>query len=428
MRAPSGGSRGGSRSGSSRSQSPGHGHGQGARTGGIREKIQALRDKKEQRAGGKLDSLRERLHTRLHSSNQSRVPNQSAERVTVTSRGIGRGAALAKIAERCESQPRTIDNAAVREARAHIKGWRPDAAHPATREQYRKTTERLARTGKLPEQAAGTTSAFYAHRAALVHEAKAELREGLTARDKAVREKNQAARHDAEKRISSALAVLERYPPGSDKADNFQRTSAYKGAHQSGRSNGKREALAERTPGWRDRTWEQVRDRDKDAVAVLALTGARPAELVKGVQVEKTGAGLRFTIQGAKVDDATGRGQKVRSIEVSRAEASKSAEGRHLLAGPAHREVRLDGTPSAFAHCIERAGERAGVERVSPYDYRHAFASRAKADGVERGALAEALGHRSAASAAAYGGAGMGGRSGSGGGFSRASASRPTRA
>ena len=420
MRAPSGGSRGGS-GGGSRTRSPGHGG--RPEGGGIREKIQALRDKKEQRAGSKLDSLRERLHTRLHSGQGA--PRQAADRVTATSHEMDRGAVLSKIAERCESQPRTIDNAAIKEARAHIKGWRPDEVRPDTRNQYQKMTERMHKTGKLPEQAAGTTRAFYTHRAALVHTAKTELRESLTARDRAGREQNQEARHDAEKRIGAALAVLERYPPGSDKADNFQRTSLYTGAHQSEHSNGKREALSERAPGWRDRVFAEVRDRDKDAVAVAALTGTRPAELVKGVQVEKTGAGLRFTIQGAKVDDATGRGQQSRTLEVSRADAAKSAEGRHLLAGPSSREVRLDSTPGAFAHRVERASIRAGEERpASPYDYRHAFADRARSDGAGRDELAAALGHRSEASQSAYG---AGGGSG-GGGFARASASRPTRA
>ncbi len=184
-------------------------------------------------------------------------------------------------------------------------------------------------------------------------------------------------------------------------------------------------ALAERAPDWRERVFQNVRERDRDAVSVAALTGARPAELAKGVQVDRMkDGGLRFTVQGAKLDDATGRGQKSRTIEVTRADASKSAEGRHLLAGPASREVRLDSTPGAFAHRIGRSGERAQIERVSPYDYRHDFADRARSDGAGRDEIAAALGHRSETSQAAYGGrAGTGG-----GGFSRASASRPTRA
>lgn len=393
--------------------------------GGIRGKIQALRDRKEQRATGKLEQLRDRLQTRLHSQEGSRTARQSADRVTAPT--PDRGDMLAKMAERSGVQPRTINNAAVKEARAHIKGWRPDMIRQTTREQYQKTTDRLARTGQMPEQAAGTTRAFYSYRASIVHTAKTELRESLTARDRASREKNQEARHDAEKRIGAAMAVLDRYPPGSDKADNFQRKSLYQGSHQSERSNGKREALAGRAPDWRERVFQNVRERDKDAVSVVALTGARPAELMKGVQVDRMkDGGLRFTVQGAKLDDATGRGQKSRTIEVTRADASKSAEGRHLLAGPASREVRLDSTAGAFAHRIERASIRAGEDRqASPYDYRHDFASRAKSDGAGRDALAAALGHRSEASQAAYGRAGTGG---GGGGFSRASASRPTRA
>ncbi|WP_215878934.1 site-specific integrase [Acidithiobacillus ferridurans] len=337
-------------------------------------------------------------------------------------------AGLAERAGKPDRLRREIDNGAVKEARAYVKGWSPQV-QTRTQAQYEKLTDRLQATGKTPEQAAGTKAAYYAYRAAAVHEARSELKEALTARDKAARTQDAAGRETAEDRIRNAVAVLEHYKPGErDKVRDKQRKWDYTGPEKSERSNGKREAVGKRDAGWRDRVWEQVREKDKDAVAVLALSGARPAELNKGVAVTRTKDGLRFDISGAKVDDRTGRGQEKRSVSVTKEAAEKSPEGRHLLTELRRtgdtRTVTPDGSTDALSRRLGRAGERAGEQHVSAYDYRHAFADRAKADGADKGELARALGHRAEESQAAYGGAGGGG---SGGGFSRATASRSVR-
>ena len=332
--------------------------------GGIREKLAEKRAEHSGRDRQKTEALRERIKSRMDSRNSENRGTGQMARPKATRQD--KVAGLAERAGKPDRLRREIDNGAVKEARAYVKGWSPQV-QTRTQAQYEKLTDRLQATGKTPEQAAGTKAAYYAYRAAAVHEARSELKEALTARDKAARTQDAAGRETAEDRI-------------------------------------------------------------RNAVAVLALSGARPAELNKGVAVTRTKDGLRFDISGAKVDDRTGRGQEKRSVSVTKEAAEKSPEGRHLLTELRRtgdtRTVTPDGSTDALSRRLGRAGERAGEQHVSAYDYRHAFADRAKADGADKGELARALGHRAEESQAAYGGAGGGG---SGGGFSRATASRSVR-
>ena len=236
----------------------------------------------------------------------------------------------------------------------------------------------------------------------------------------------------AEARIRGAVKTLERYPPGTgDPRADMQRPSAYQGAAHSDRSNGKRDALDSRPVDWRDRIWSEIKERDRDAVAITALTGARPAELTKGVRVQHTKEGdLTFEIKGAKLGDD--RGQAKREIVISKEEASKSVEGRHLLTQIKEgqgRDVHI-GDAKNFSDRVRHASERAmpGERSVSPYDYRHAMASRLKADEhLTPADRAAALGQQAERSQETYGRASSAGQSGSGS-ISSARASSSTRA
>ena len=335
----------------------------------------------------------------------------------------------------------------VKEARALVKDWKPDQVSDKTQARYDTLNERMQRTNQKPEQIAGTRGSFKIYRAATVHAARTELRAALKDRDailraakteKAVRKseqnpaQNRAQLRDVEQRIREAKATLEKYPPGTgDPQRDMQRQSAYRGAEHSDRSNGKRDALAQRPVDWRDRLWGEIKDRDKDAVAVTALTGARPAELQKGVRVEHTKSGdLKFTIRGAKLGDD--RGQEKREIVISRTEAEKSVEGRHLLAQVKEGkgcDVRI-GDAKNFSDRVRHASERAmpGERSVSPYDFRHAFSARIKDDErLTPSDRAAALGQQAERSQEAYGRASSAGHSGSGS-ISSARASSSTRA
>ena len=331
----------------------------------------------------------------------------------------------------------------IKAARAEVKGWAPGQVADSTRTRYDELNSRMAATHQRPEQIGKTYSSFRAYRAAAVHEARAGLKSALADRDKADRSlkaspksaEARAAVRDAESRIRAHSDTLKQYPAGTgDPRLDSQQPSRYSGDRKAdaARTTSKRDALDQRPADWRGKVWAEVSPRDKDAVAVLALTGARPSEIEKGVRVDKLAGGdLKFTIKGAKVDDL--RGQQTRTITVSKADAERSVEGRHLsseLREGQGRTVQI-GSASALSQRISRAGDRAGLtsdgqRNVSSYDYRHAFASRLKDDPtVSREELAAALGHSTERSQEAYGRAG----SGSGGsGSAHASASSGVRA
>ena len=362
---------------------------------------------------------------------------------------------LHDLRDRRESSAARMPLAEVKEARALVKDWKPEQVSDKTLAHYSMLNERMNRTGQKPEQIAGTRGSFQIYRASVVHQARTELRDALKERDailrtqkieksvrKSARDSAQKPAHDStqtradlratEARIRDAVKTLERYPPGTGNPQHdMQRPSAYRGAAHSDRSNGKRDALDQRPADWRDRLWGEIKERDKDAVAVTALTGARPAELVKGVRVQHEQNGdLKFTIKGAKLGDD--RGQQVRTITVSRAEAAKSVEGRHLLAEINQgqgRTVQI-GDPKNFSDRVRHASERAMPDQrtVSPYDFRHAFASRLKDDPrLDASDRAAALGQQAERSQEAYGRASSAGRSGAGS-ISSARASSSTRA
>ena len=362
-----------------------------------------------------------------------------------------------KIDQNAARNHTAISNDRVAEARGHVAEWKPSDVKASTRDRYAVLNDRMERQGKGPEDIAGTRQSFYTYRAAKIHSAKESLKNALSDRDRAMRpekaerrqasgykmsrggrfvanhsgvakaqewnakidaraEQKAALKIDAEKRIEAAMKVLEKYPPtAGDLAANSDRESAYKGARFSENSNGKREALDGRDPEWRDKVFAQVEARDKNAVAALALTGARPAELSKGIKVERTQEGATFTVQGAKF--GANRGTESRTVSISNSELEKSSEGLHIqqkFAPGKTGTIKADGT--AVSARLGAAGERAdigGEKAVSGYDYRHAFSARNKQNTeLTAEARAEAMGHRSIESQGAYGRAAQNGGAG----------------
>lgn len=159
----------------------------------------------------------------------------------------------------------------------------------------------------------------------------------------------------------------------------------------------------------------------------FALFGVRPAELLKGARLLVNGDAVSLVVSGAKVD-AT-RGQKVRILTVA-ASRTESALGfgQSLMAVQVLRDAVAAGRDwvqlsDADLVAVRRA-MREVQEGLSPYAYRHARASDAKASG-DRAMVAAWLGHRSDRTQSGYGNA----RSSSGAvGVKAAKASAPIRA
>ncbi len=130
-------------------------------------------------------------------------------------------------------------------------------------------------------------------------------------------------------------------------------------------------------------------------IALAMNSGARPAELAKGVLISRYGAELKITIPGGVKTRAIGdRGLGERWIRFG-----VDTPSRKLLdAALGDRDkVVLHGMKALdFCHAMIRIGRKLFPElkeTVSPYAFRHRFASEMKAAGASWADIATALGH-----------------------------------
>lgn len=282
----------------------------------------------------------------------------------------------------------------------------------------------------------GSSSTFYAYRAAVRWYAAKHGLQAVREYNNAKKKGDEDAAREAWQRVLYFASDLVQYPkdakPGLPSAravalglDDPKPEGVPARAKREGRGDtSKREtaklkaanSIARKYPDWRERVWDRlvaVKSKWLDHAAIAALTGARPDEL-RTVRVRKTPTGIEIGITGAKVDDV--KGQPWRLIAL-RDDGSK--EYRHMLsiASKAWKSVPLpDGVtdyPDAFSIALSRAGAQVlhGADRMSGYVYRHAFASDLKADGASREQIAQALGHAVTKTQDAYGRA-IGGTSG----------------
>lgn len=296
--------------------------------------------------------------------------------------------------------------AEVREARGHVRDWHPERAVSAnTAKRYAQAVTQMKAAGERPENAACKAS-FEFRRAALVHTARAEIKQSLTDLDRAKRAGDLDRATTAYNRVREGLATLRRYPPSTgSREQDLQRRSAYSGPSRAApdRSNGKRGSISDLPADWRDRVQRQARDHDKPALAAMSLTGCRPAEC-HGVKVRQDDDRVTLTIKGAKFDDD--RGVKTRTISLEKSELEQSQAGRDLqawLGGREARTIAVPGSTEAFLERVSRACDRAGLEQASAYSFRHAEARDLKNDGAAQEEIANRLGHRSERSQSVYG-------------------------
>lgn len=168
-----------------------------------------------------------------------------------------------------------------------------------------------------------------------------------------------------------------------------------------------REQLSRRLPRWRI------------PFLVAAVTGCRPAELVKGVVMEVHGDDLKARITGAKVGLVSGQEWRQLSWNLI---ASTSPLIRQLAA-----HVRQNGgkclvdlgteniNPArAFSDGIRAAAKRAWPKRkstITAYSLRHAAASDMKSSALSSDEISASLGHVAIATKSSYGQAARGLRS-----------------
>lgn len=144
----------------------------------------------------------------------------------------------------------------------------------------------------------------------------------------------------------------------------------------------------------------KIFERHLGRLAVIALTGCRPAELMKGIEVASTkNGGLAFKIIGAKCDDK--RGQSWRHIGV-KANCSIS-EILHKACQQAGGRMVITTTEADY-RSLNRALQAHGL---SCYSFRHAFGTQVKNAMAENKMTpqqgAQAMGHAGVKSVTYYG-------------------------
>jgi hypothetical protein len=132
---------------------------------------------------------------------------------------------------------------------------------------------------------------------------------------------------------------------------------------------------------------------------ISSLYGVRPAEMVRGLVLENTATGLRLAVAGAKVDAVRGQPLRVLDVEPTRRGQSALAVA-FLRAYVEETGGDLAATPADVV-AVRRA-MRLIQPGLSPYAYRHARASDAKATQGRAGAAAW-LGHANDRSQQGYG-------------------------
>ena len=144
-------------------------------------------------------------------------------------------------------------------------------------------------------------------------------------------------------------------------------------------------------------------ERHAPRLAILALTGCRPAELMKGVEIEsreKDGkTAILVTIQGAKVSE--NRGQSARTVTFL-AQGSASTALAEMCAESGGK-FKLETTDADY-RSLNRALQKHGL---SCYAFRHQVGSELK-NGIAEGTTtpekaAQVMGHRSTKSLSCYG-------------------------
>lgn len=278
---------------------------------------------------------------------------------------------------------------------------------PSTERDYTALYARMLRDGMGPDDA-NSKSAYYRRRAAVVFVCAKQTRTALQMRDKA--RPGSSEWHTAMEELSRLAAVFDRYPPDPQKrhvADGVEHgwcdvRQQKETAGWRATSHSKRIGLGAlvRRPGWQDAMFANVSPQYRAALAILILTGARPAEIAQGVTVRIEGEHLAIHIQGAKIGEH--RGQPERTLLVDRTNTA----AQHLAALAVGGSYTVSAHPKRLCDAVRDAGRRAFPRMrisVSPYSLRHAVASALKGAGIDADGIAQVLGHRATRSQQAYG-------------------------
>jgi integrase len=185
----------------------------------------------------------------------------------------------------------------------------------------------------------------------------------------------------------------------------------------------KRTSIRKLPQNWREQVQAQLQNsKYRDAALILHLSGCRPGELVKGVEVRiKQDGSAEMYIKGCKQNDRIQSGQTLRRITYA-ADTPHAA----MLKEVGQGEIKIQ-SAQAFQKRYKDAAVRAlgkPGKRVTPYSARHQFSADMKKNGYSKIEVAAAMGHQSTRSQGQYG---MGNQSKGGGGKMQVAASQKIR-
>lgn len=214
------------------------------------------------------------------------------------------------------------------------------------------------------------------------------LREALRESEHAPTAEERAAARALARNYAAQLMTEERYSPPQKKQK---------------KSKAKRSSLAGLPSNWRGQLLEAIPSKHQLHCALMVLSGARPEELGKPVELRAgPDSSLEVFIQGAKVSDHTGAGQAWRRLTLRGGLAEKIRQAVVSKGG------QISVAPKqglGLQKAIAAAAQRLGFQGVSAYSLRHAFAADLKAQKADPDSISLALGHVGRASKSRYGSA-----------------------
>lgn len=296
----------------------------------------------------------------------------------------------------------------IQQAREAVSAARQ--VNPATARTYARVASRILAERIDIRQIDGARRTYYVARAALRWYAVEQLRTHLGLFD---------GQPDADQQrlsietIRGALGIIAAFPgeayPGQALVTG--RRTQHQGSGESTRPTAKRIGIGRMPAGWREDLLAHALARGSkysDAIAVLCLTGARPAELEIGVAVEYDEAvdRLVLTVFGAKVTDDSHapHGQPWRRLvlRVDGLAAVHLAELAQAAGGETTVRVESANLLGQGVATLSRSRWPRRKRPVTPYSFRHQFSADAKND-LQPEAVAQALGQASTATQQGYG-------------------------
>jgi len=204
--------------------------------------------------------------------------------------------------------------------------------------------------------------------------------------------------------LSTCITKLKKFPPDPDGLNFIHQAQGLYSSDwqlvkdQAPPSKSKKYQISTLPKNWRERFFKHILEKNSKyttAIATLAITGCRPAELENGITLHLlTNQTIKVRIQGKKTHDGI-YGQDFREFEIS----YEGPEFSYLL-----EKIPLNNQPflvqvasaNALGEQMRKYSNQVFSKikgNISPYTYRHAFAKNIKSILSSKTDIALALGH-----------------------------------